>query len=275
MADIRNKIGKEKCAELLNASLEIADEIREIVLAKIISGFEVQVKSDNTVVTDVDMEVESLFRQRIHEKYPDHGIIGEEFAVENKDADFQWLIDPIDGTEEFIHHIPTYGTIIGLNYKDSPIVGMMDHPTLNARIYGAYKAGAFYNDKKILMSENKTAELLAGRERIFVPPFASFLKWSDEGNLFDRVVRSFPNIRIFHGCYAYTLAITGGAAAMVEYNVKIWDLAASQILAEEAGGAFQLIQRQPRPNGIVSYGAVFGRKEIVEKLVKLFPEMNA
>lgn len=136
----------------------------------------------------------------------------------------------------------------------------------------AYGLGTFCNGKKVFISEGKSDQLKRA-ERICIAPRFSFLKFVDEGFLFDRIASDFPNLRIFHSCYAYTCAILGSVDAMVEYNVHIWDLAASQILIEEAGKKYVALPKFQAPGGDVLYSAIFGKPETVKKLVPYFHQM--
>lgn len=140
MPDIRDEIDSAQRREFLNHAVELALEIRRIVRAKMQSGFQVSQKPDQSVVTTVDTEIERMFRHEINRYYPFHGIIGEEFPPTNPKADFQWIIDPIDGTEEFIHHIPIFGTVIGLYFEGKPLVGIIEHPALELCVSGARMA---------------------------------------------------------------------------------------------------------------------------------------
>ena len=269
MPDIRDEIDPEQRREFLNRAVELALEIRRMVRVKMQSGFQISQKSDQSVVTTVDTEIERLFRHEINGNYPFHGVIGEEFPPTNPNAEFQWIIDPIDGTEEFVHNIPVFGTVIGLYFKGKPLVGIIEHPALELCVSGAFGFGAFCNGKKINISDGKS-DRIKRAERICIAPRSSFLKFVDQGFLFDRIARDFPNLRIFHSCYAYTCAILGSVDAMVEYHVHIWDLAASQILIEEAGGKYVSLPEFQSPAGDILYGAIFGRPGIVKKLVPYF-----
>jgi len=99
------------------AAVEMADEARRIVEPAIERGFEVETKPDASLVTDIDHAVERRFRELIGRWFPDHGVIGEEYPPTHPESAFQWILDPIDGTEEFVHGVPTFGTMLGLHYR--------------------------------------------------------------------------------------------------------------------------------------------------------------
>src|SRR5690554_2137129 len=100
------------------------------------SAVAVDYKADKTVVTETDRAAETLMRERIKETFPQHGIIGEEFGSENEDADFVWILDPIDGTLSYVNRIPLFGTLFGLLYKGAPIVGCINQPILHQLCIG-------------------------------------------------------------------------------------------------------------------------------------------
>src|SRR5205814_800276 len=103
-------------------ALGFADVAREQLRALCRTGFTVKRKSDGSFVTSADFEVEERLRAQIQRQFPDHGIVGEEFPAHRPEAEFQWILDPVDGTEDFVQQIPTFGTIIALHYRGEPLV---------------------------------------------------------------------------------------------------------------------------------------------------------
>ncbi|MGH8757965.1 MAG: inositol monophosphatase family protein [Burkholderiales bacterium] len=106
-------------------------------------------KDDDSPVTDIDKHVEETLRTLIRHRYPEHGILGEEFDGQNLDAEYVWVIDPIDGTKAFITGIPIYGTLISLAKRGTPIVGIIDHPVTNDRWAGAQGLPSTFNGQAI------------------------------------------------------------------------------------------------------------------------------
>jgi myo-inositol-1(or 4)-monophosphatase len=135
----------------LDFGLETIKKARAFILEKCRAGFSVSTKADNTVVTDVDRETEKLIRNEIEQKFPAHCIIGEEFGVDNENAEFKWYVDPIDGTISFSNGIPLYGTIMALHQGDIPLIGIIDHPGLGLCYYASKGHGTFCNGTKITM----------------------------------------------------------------------------------------------------------------------------
>lgn len=253
-------------ADLLNYAKSLLSVSRAIIKDKLASGYSSHTKSDSSIVTEVDIAIEEALRKDIEKHFPDHGIIGEEFGVSKAEADFQWILDPIDGTEEFANGMPFWGTIIGLHFKGSPVVGIIDHPALRVSLHAGKGLGAFKNDERI-----KLADLtqLTGNERISISPPEIFLRYNGSTDAFDKILELCPNIRVFRSCYGHTTAITGSTDAMVEYNVRIWDIAATQILVEEAGGSYVIVKEKQEDVGMV-YGVVFGKARLVSEIVSKF-----
>ena len=123
------------------AALEMADEARRIVGPALERGLHVETKPDRSLVTDVDRAVERRCRELIERWFPDHGVLGEEYPPTRSGSAFQWIMDPIDGTEEFVHGIPTYGFMLALHHGDVPLVGVIDHPTLDIRVHAGRGLG--------------------------------------------------------------------------------------------------------------------------------------
>ncbi len=268
MADKRAELDVAEIERYLAAAMEMADEVRSMIKSFITAGFRIDRKQDQSFVTSADLEVEQRLREMIGSNFPEHGIVGEEFATINPHADFQWILDPIDGTEDFAHGVATFGTIVGLHYKQWPIVGVIDHPALDMRVSGAFGLGAFQNGSRIAPVSSESAPGDGG-VRMVISARANFTPYDNSGPLFDALVRRYPNHRIYRSCYGHTLAITGHADVMVEYGNHIWDLAASQILIEEAGGKYVTVQHLRLSDIETIYGAVFGRPALVDDITGL------
>lgn len=272
--DIREEVGEDERREYLHQAQGLADECSSTIRREVRGGsLETDVKRDLSLVTSADIAAERAFRDLVHSLSPDAGIIGEEHLESNPNphADFQWIIDPIDGTTEFVHKIPVYGTIIALHYKTKPLVGLIDHSVLDLRCCGAFGLGATLNGKRILLSDFESQ--LDGSERVAISAPANFIRYQETNQFFIRIANKFPNLRILHGCYAQTCTIVGAYDAMIEWNIREWDVAAAEVLVEEAGGEYRLLRQSDREDGSV-YCAVFGRPRVVSSIVRLFHEQE-
>ena len=181
---------------------------------------------------------------------------------------FQWILDPIDGTEELIHGIPTWGAMIALHHHGVPVVGLIDHPALDLRASAAVGLGAWRNGQRIRLREPAT-RTRPEAIRLVMSARLNFMRGTDEGHVIDALARGFPNHRVYRAAYAHTAVVTGAADAMVDAHNAIWDLAASQVLIEEAGGAYVVVRDIATPEGRM-LSAVFGRQDVVEQILPVF-----
>ena len=250
------------------AALELADEARRIVRPALEHGFSVETKRDRSPVTDVDRAVERRWRELIDRWFPDHGLLGEEYPPTRPASAFQWIMDPIDGTEEFVHGIPTFGTMLALHHRGVPLVGVIDHPALDIRVNAGVGLGTHRNGRLVRL-DDAPASTRPEEVRLVLSARVNFSRHVDEGSLFERLTRAYPNHRIYRAAYAHTAAVTGAADAMVDMHNHVWDLAPSQVLAEEAGGRYAVVRDFPTPEGRI-LSAVFGRPAVVDRLVALF-----
>jgi fructose-1,6-bisphosphatase/inositol monophosphatase family enzyme len=227
-------------------------------------AFTSELKEDQTPVSQVDLQCEEMLRDRIRRRYPDHGIIGEEYGAERGDAEFVWTIDPIDGTQNLIHRIPTFGTIIGLLFRGKPVLGWIEHPVLGDSLRGGVGVGAFLNGRRLSVGD-LACSALSANDVIATNCPATFGKYVD---MLWRVLKFHPHVRMYYDVYAHSLAIAGSLAAMVEYNLKIWDLSATQALIEAAGGTFLEVGSDQEAGKPTRYHAVFGKSRAVDLIAR-------
>jgi len=184
-------------------------------------------------VTAADRQAEAAMRQLIGDEFPDHGIVGEEYGADRPDADFVWVLDPIDGTRAFITGLPVWGTLIGLLQNGRPIFGMMAQPFTGERYVGD-GARAWYTgpggDRKLASrpcAELAQASLFTTSPHLF----------SDEERIaYDRVERSVQMARYGVDCYAYCMVGSGQADIVVEAGLQSYDIVALIPIVEGAGG---------------------------------------
>lgn len=263
MEDVRQELEPEQISSLYSFALELSAEMRALIQSIVSKGFETETKADKSVVTTADFEAEKLVRNRIQELYPEHGVLGEEFGLERAAADFRWVVDPVDGTAEFATGLPLYGSILGLYYKGAPLIGVIDHPAIDQRISAGWKLGAFVNGEPLTLSEG---EPLTDSSRIGITAPANFLRYGDELAIFQKIVREYPVLRIYHSCSMHTATAIGSFEAAIEWNVKPWDFAATQIIIEEAGGEYREVKNQEGLESVPVLSAIFGTKTAVETI---------
>src|SRR4030067_1512177 len=117
---IREEIPARDIERIFTKALEFSTSARSLILSMLLAGFEVKRKPDQSFVTSVDLKVEELLRELIQRDFPGHGVIGEEYPATPPEAPFQWVMDPIDGTEDFVQRLPAFGSILALHYPGGP-----------------------------------------------------------------------------------------------------------------------------------------------------------
>lgn len=242
------------------AALAIVSECRTLIQAREHEGFASRRKRDSSFVTDVDLEVESMVRDRIRNLFPDHGFIGEEYESDNVQRSHTWVVDPIDGTRSFVAGVPLYGTLIALIIDGEPTLGVIDHPAMNTCYHAARGLGAFAGAQQLTLQDSQlgaNVEIIAtGERRQFVA--AGWETW------FDRLMREHPHLRTYCDCFGHSLAARGAVGAMVDPALKLWDYAASQVLIEEAGGTFDA---QPTTGDASRRNIIMGKPSVVRWLL--------
>jgi fructose-1,6-bisphosphatase/inositol monophosphatase family enzyme len=230
------------------------------------AGFAKRLKADASYVTDADLAAERTLRALIGRRFPQHGIVGEEFPPVNAGASFQWILDPIDGTLSFTHRLPFYGTIIGVHHEGVPIVGVIDHPALGLCYSAAVGLGAWCNRRRLhvtdIRSSARSREVISASDR---PRFVRCRR----GQAFDRLMRTHPQVRGYADCIAHTLAAEGKIGAVVDFGLRVWDIGATQVLVEEAGGRFACVHRSRDAGGDL-YGIIAGKPSLVRWLERIF-----
>lgn len=202
----------------------------------------VRLKADRTPVSEADEATESMLRQRLSIERPEDAIVGEEFG--SAQGRRRWIIDPIDGTKNYIRGIPVYATLIALEEDGEPIVGVVSAPALGRRWWASRDGGAFCNDRRIRVS---TIDDVAQAQLLY-DGIADF----DQAGLADQflaLARRMGRTRGFGDFWAHMLVAMGAAEIAVEPRVAHWDMAAVQIIVEEAGGRFSTLEGRRRADG--------------------------
>lgn len=217
----------------LKTAIEAA-QAAQVVIDKYYAGeFEVEIKPDQSPVTIADVETEETIKRIILGAFPDHGFYGEETGKVNEDADYNWLIDPIDGTKSFVRGYPFFSTQIALMYKGELIVGVSNAPGFKEMAYAEKGQGAWLNGEKIQVSniqELSKSTLSLGN----IATIAGKPQWQTVGELIQGVHR----IRGYGDFYHYHLLASGKIDIVIESDVNILDIAALSVIVNEAGGCF-------------------------------------
>jgi histidinol-phosphatase len=226
----------------LALAMRLADAADSVTLARYQSlDLVVTTKPDNTPVTDADKASEEAIRALLKSHRPDDGIVGEEFGDDAAGAQRYWVIDPIDGTKNFLRGVPTWATLIGLIERQSDgsevvVVGVVSAPALFRRWYASEGHGAFVcvnggAPKKISVSqvsEIKDASI----------SYSDFIGWENRLEAFQEILESAWRTRGIGDFWSHMLVAEGAVDVAIEPKLAIWDMAALDIVVREAGGRF-------------------------------------
>lgn len=208
----------------------LADKSAEIIRQNFRKSIEVEQKSDLSPVTIADKQSEEIMRDIIHKEFPNHGIIGEEFGEEKPEADFVWILDPIDGTKSFICGALSFGTLIALTYKNQPVLGVINHPILNEFLIGDNKI-CLLNDVQVKVREKNNLS-----EAVLLTTDHLNIKKYQDSEKFERLINSVWLYRNWGDCYGYYLLATGFADIMIDPIMSVWDTMALLPIVNGAGG---------------------------------------
>jgi histidinol-phosphatase len=253
---------------LLGAVDRLAALARRTVSRYVAGHVRKRLKADQSYVTDADLRTELALRRAISRAFPSHGILGEEFPSVHADSAYQWILDPIDGTLSFTHGIPFFGTLIALQFHGRPVATAIDQPALGLRYTAGLGLGAYRNGRRVRLRDLDRGEKL-DREVIASAERSRFARCG-RAKRFDRLQRAHPVVRTYADCLGHTLAVEGRVGAMVDYGIRLWDIAASELLVREAGGRWVEVYRKPRAPRDAVYGVIFGKPRVVEWLLPLF-----
>ena len=220
--------------DIIEVGIKAAREAGEFLLENADKQKEIIEKDDWTFVTDIDPQAEKIVVDIIQSAFPGHGILCEEESVTKSSGEYLWIIDPLDGTHNYIRGIPLYGVSIGIVYREDIVAGIIYLPVENALYVSEKGNGAFKNEKRIHVSDRKEISLctLSYDSSIRYDPV---LKPKVLAALGKRVF----NVRMFGASTTLlTLLAEGKLDISVEFDDKSWDFAAGLSLVKEAGGKF-------------------------------------
>ncbi|OHE78463.1 MAG: histidinol-phosphatase [Verrucomicrobia bacterium RIFCSPLOWO2_12_FULL_64_8] len=189
-----------------------------------------ELKADETPVTAIDRGAEELMRRLIKERFPHHGILGEEFGPENLDAEFVWVLDPIDGTRAFAAGCPLFGTLIALQHRGQPVLGAIHAPHLGQLLVGDGRS-TILNGQPVRTRPTRRVE-----EAILLTSSTLSPHKHQNGDAFDALSRRARLLRTWGDCYGYLLVAAGGADVMCDPIMNPWDVAALIPVIRGAGG---------------------------------------
>lgn len=224
----------EEVVELASAGAAMAAE----AFAR--GGVKAGRKPDGSVVTATDREVELFLRDRIAERYPRDAVLGEEHGCAGGTSGRRWIVDPIDGTEAFIHGVAEFCTLIAVEDQFGPLAGAIVVPILGETVSGGRGLGAFWCGTAISVSDRREVR------GAFVAT-SDLDDWPDAAVARARSAGLHP--RTWGGGYGIGLALTGRVDAFIDYDVDIWDVMPAFAMASEAGGRATALDGSDRADG--------------------------
>ncbi|MBN9643657.1 histidinol-phosphatase [Corynebacterium mendelii] len=234
----------------LALALQLADAADAVTLQRFeAADLTVESKPDMTPVTDADTTAEETIRALLAEHRPDDAVLGEEFGGDKVLTGRQWVIDPIDGTKNYVRGVPVWASLIALLVDGVPVVGCVSAPALARRWYAAEGSGAwrsFNRQTPKKLGVSKVADLADASIS-----FSSLEGWQARGTRekFVRLTDDTWRLRGFGDFFSYCLLAEGAVDIACEPEVSLWDLAALDVLVREAGGTFTNLAGTPGPDG--------------------------
>lgn len=221
-----------------------------------------ELKGDASPVTLADRGAEKVMRDLIEARYPDHGIVGEEFGTVRGDAEFVWVLDPVDGTKSFILAVPLFGTLIGLLHKGRPILGCIHQPILNQLMIGDGKVTTLNGQPVRVRPCSRVAEATMLTTDPLYPA-----KYQN-GAGFDALARSVRLYRGFSDCYGYLMLCSGWIDVVTDPIMNPWDLLPLVPVLEGAGAKITDWQGRPADH-MGATSAVAAAPGIHEEVIRI------
>lgn len=234
----------------IELAVALADIARQILASALDTVLAVEVKPDRSLVTQIDVEIERQMRRLIPARFPGHGIIGEEDGRENAGASHVWVLDPLDGTAQFIAGMPVYGTLISLAIDGVPVLGVIDIPAIDARWIGAAGRRTTRNARMVeaRRCDALSSAILTNSNQDYLPP---------DGRPILDALRDKTGARIYGGASLnYGLLAEGRTDIALDGGQKVHDFAPFRPIVEGAGGI--VTDWEGRPLTLESTGTLLG-----------------
>jgi len=258
----------------LEYAVEIAREAGNLTLEYFNNpDLVVEQKNDFTPVTEADRGAELLLRDRISERFPDDSILGEEFPEKDGHSGFRWILDPIDGTKSFIHGVPIYSTLVGVEYNGEPIIGVIRLPALSETVWAMRGGGTWHDSPRFQLPQkiqvSKSQKLGEG---LFLTSSVTAFDQMGRERAFREIAQKMLLTRTWGDAYGYYLVATGRAEVMIDPILSVWDAAPLLTIITEAGGLFSDWQGTPTIYGkeaVATNGLVH---EEITAITRRFPQ---
>ena len=227
--------------ELLGIARRAADVARDVIMPLYATALTVELKADRTPVTAADKGAEEAIRTFLARECPTHGILGEEFPESPGDGRHRWILDPIDGTKSFIHHVPLWGTLIALERDGEPVVGVIACHAAGETVSAARGLGAELDGQPCRVSATSTLAAAT----VSMTSYSRLQ--ATQPDALARLCSRAGLMRAWGDCYGYLMVATGRADVMLDPEMNLWDVAALYPVITEAGGRITTWEGEPGP----------------------------
>jgi histidinol-phosphatase len=248
------------------AAVEAAHAAGEVAMRYYRGGFEITIKPDQTPVTQADREAEQVITAVLKRAFPDVGFLGEEFGQAGP-TDRRWIIDPIDGTKNFVRHLPIWAVLIALEEEGEITTGVVHNPASGDLFWARKGEGAYGNGERLRVSQCPRMS-----DALLLHSSLGLLRPTPYWPGFVRLIDATSRTRGFGDYYGYCVVAEGKGEIYVEADLKPWDVAPMKILIEEAGG--RLTDFSGRPN-IYDGSVVASNGRLHEEALRLLRPQGA
>jgi len=215
----------------------------------------VERKADHSPVTRADKEGEQLMRERLAAACPEDAVVGEEFGSVDGSSGYTWYLDPIDGTHSFVHGVPLFGVMMGIEYEGRAVAGVLVFPAARELVYGAPDLGCWWGtdiaDAKVKLDlpRSHVSKTAAINGAAIATTGIEGFEEAGLAEVLPRIARSGASVRSWSDCYGHLLVATGRADVMLDPAMSVWDCAPLQPIIEAAGGRFTDLAGNPTIHG--------------------------
>lgn len=255
------ELKKKHLEKYLNFAVKLVRNSNQITMKYYQRKLKHKVKINNTPVTMADIKCERFIVDSIKSKFPEQSILGEEGGESGSRSEFKWIIDPVDGTKNFMRKWPYWGTLLALEYSREVVLGIISMPALKDFIYAAKGLGCYCNDKKAKVSKVKFL-----KDSYLIHGGIDYISTESYKDNFLNLSRACYYSRGFGDCHGHSFIIRGKAEIMVDPHVAPYDVAPIKICIEESGGRFTDLNGQ---NSIYSGNALATNGKVHDAALKM------
>jgi histidinol-phosphatase len=264
-----NRMEQDHLKSRLDLALSAARAAGRLILEHYqTAALAVESKRDSSPVTIADRNAEEFLRSEIAKAFPRDAILGEEYGETSGSSGYRWILDPLDGTKSFIHGVPLFGTLVGVEFEGQPRAGVCHMPVLEETAWGGTGLGAWWQVRHAPPRPARVSSVSDLAKALVCFTTVQGFGRIDRMDAFEALVHEAKLVRGWGDCYGHMLVATGRAEVMIDPLMNIWDAAALVPIVEEAGGTFMDwtgATRIDAGNGISVNGAL---RDSVLRIVK-------